>query len=204
MFDYQAGERYRITLIMVAVAGFIAGIFIMILLAPPSEAPRKKRAMTRANYDPDVTGVPRGGGGGGGGGNPQQAVQPQAADAQAAKDFIRNFSYNAFDLSAQTASDSQAKAMQQMTPQCAQSYRASIWTPEMEQMVRESGVRATFQPQRVESGQATPDGGIVIFLTGSQTLTREDGASQNKEINVQYMVQRGGDGSLKVSGIEDR
>src|SRR5688572_25663276 len=77
MFDYQAGEKYRLTLVMVGVAGLIAGMFFAILLMPTSEAPsRAKRvAMTRAMTDPDVTG------GRGAGGRAQQIAANVMAQA---------------------------------------------------------------------------------------------------------------------------
>lgn len=57
MFDYQAGERQKMTLIMTALAGMIAGVFFTLLLAPPQEAPQKAKHKPKWADNPDVTGV---------------------------------------------------------------------------------------------------------------------------------------------------
>ena len=55
MFDYQAGEKYKLTLIMVALAGMMAGAFFTILL---SAGPEPARVRPHAAYldNPDITG----------------------------------------------------------------------------------------------------------------------------------------------------
>src|SRR5690242_7970126 len=109
MFDYQAGEKYRLTLIMVALAGVIAGVFFTVLLMPaPEQAPRHHRERQPWMNDPDVNG------GGGHGGlapgaaeaaaqAPATAPSGPAADPTAAKSLIESWLPLAWDLSAGTA-----------------------------------------------------------------------------------------------------
>ncbi len=57
MFDYQAGEKYKLTLIMVAIAGVMAGMFFTVLLMPTPEAPQARKRQHQPWMDnPDVTG----------------------------------------------------------------------------------------------------------------------------------------------------
>src|SRR5437868_6583038 len=137
MFDYQAGEKYKLTLIMVSIAGLIAGMFFTMLLMPQESASahRKAAPTTRAMSDPDVTGR-RGGDGpmgndltGGGGAYAQaqaqagqQAGMPDPAsmvDRGAAQMFMQNWLPRVWDLSAQTAAANQEEAIKWMTPECA-------------------------------------------------------------------------------------
>ena len=41
MFDYQAGEKYKLTLVMTGVTGVVIGAALTILLSAPTEAPHK-------------------------------------------------------------------------------------------------------------------------------------------------------------------
>jgi hypothetical protein len=41
MFDYQAGEKYKLTLIMVGFAGLMAGMLFTLVLMPQQESPRR-------------------------------------------------------------------------------------------------------------------------------------------------------------------
>lgn len=210
MFDYQAGERYKLTLIMVGAVGVIAGIFLMIIVAPPSESPRKNRPRARSSYDPDVTGIPRSLGGGAptgvteyGTAAGQGVSAPNVADADAAKDFVRAFAFNSFDFTATTAASSQQKAMAMMAPDTASKYQANVWGPVASQ-VTESGVTTQFVPSKLSPGQANPDGSIVIFLEGQLSLTAPDGRIQQKPVNMEYLVAKMPDGSMRITGIEER
>lgn len=210
MFDYQAGERYKLTLIMVGAVGVIAGIFLMIIVAPPSEAPRKKRPMSRSSYDPDVTGIPRSLGGGAPGGLTEYGAAPtqgaaavNSADGDAAKDFVRAFASNSFDFTASTAASSQQKAMSMMSPETASNYQANVWGPVASQ-VTGSGVTTQFTPSMISTGQANPDGSIVIFLQGQLALNAADGHIEQKAVNMEYLVQKMPDGSMRISGIQEK
>ncbi|MBK9202547.1 MAG: hypothetical protein IPL73_08935 [Candidatus Obscuribacter sp.] len=210
MFDYQAGERYKLTLIMVGAVGVIAGIFLMIIVAPPSEAPRKKRPMSRSSYDPDVTGIPRSLGGGSttgtteyGAAATQGATAVNSADGNAAKDFVRAFASNSFDFSASTAASNQQKAMAMMSPETASNYQANVWGPVASQ-VTGSDVTTQFTPSVISTGQANPDGSIVVFLQGQLALRAADGHEEQKAINMEYLVQKMPDGSMRIAGIQEK
>src|SRR6202021_3110938 len=56
MFDYQAGEKYKITLIMVALAGLMAGAFFTILLSSSGTEPARTRPRAAYMDDPDING----------------------------------------------------------------------------------------------------------------------------------------------------
>ncbi len=51
MFDYQAGEKYKLTLIMVAIAGLMAGAFFTILFSAGPE-PAKVQASSCLHGQP--------------------------------------------------------------------------------------------------------------------------------------------------------
>ena len=56
MFDYQAGEKYKLTLIMVGFAGLMAGMFFTMLLMPTPEPQSHQRQAPKWASNPDVTG----------------------------------------------------------------------------------------------------------------------------------------------------
>lgn len=214
MFDYQAGEKYKITLIMVAVAGMMAGIFFTVLLMPTPDAgaahSRRRGPVTRAMSDPDVTGV-RGshpdmqqGSGevnpqtlGGAGPSNYSPVEP----AQAVN-MVSEFSHYAFDLNAHSARASQEKAIQQfMTPECAQSYRQNIWKEETAQQVEQSGLQSEFKIEGVSPGNLLGDGSIEVQLQGKQTL----GVGANRktrDVKVRYLIKNLPEGP-RIAGISE-
>ena len=203
MFDYQAGERYKLTLIMVGLAGLMGGIFITILLGVGSEPPRQRPKRPQSAYSPD-TGVQMGGSGGPvtGAQIPNTPSAPAVTDAQAATDFVRQFVNAAFDMNSASASQSQAAAMNMMDPTTAQGYRQNIWTPEVEQLVQENGLKSQFIPAKISTGQQNPDGSIVVFVEGQQSLVTAEGQQQDKAVSMEYLVHRGPDG-FKIAGITD-
>lgn len=207
MFDYQAGERYKLTLIMVAVAGLMAGVFFTLLLGggAPSEPPR--RARTKQNpYNPDTGAAAVGGSGSavvtGAGGNPNVATTPQVSDAQAAQDFVRNFVTYSFNMNSNAASASQAQAMAMMDSETANAYRNNVWTPELEELVTKSGLTSQFSISSISSGQQNPDGSIVIFMNGTQILNSPAAGQQQKPVSVEYRVQRTASG-WRIVGIQE-
>src|SRR4051812_14463098 len=56
MFDYQAGEKYKLTLIMVGFAGLMAGMLFTMLVMPQPDTRKKGRPMPAYMRDPDATG----------------------------------------------------------------------------------------------------------------------------------------------------
>ncbi|HNB22447.1 MAG TPA: hypothetical protein PKZ32_08520, partial [Candidatus Melainabacteria bacterium] len=185
MFDYQAGEKYKLTLIMVAIAGMMAGMFFTVLLMPtPEPAQARKRARQPWMDNPDVTGGRTAAPGAAQAAAPtelQQKAQAAAmaqpaikTDAVTAQTLVEKWLPFAFDLSSGSANDSQEKAIACMTPECAQSYRQSVWTPEVASQIAASGMKSSFRATKVIAGAHQTDGSIVITVEGEQILSPPD------------------------------
>lgn len=202
MFDYQAGERYKMTLIMTAIAGAMGGVFFTAILAPagPSEAPRKQRPKWMDN--PDVTGVPRGAA-------PQDvgrhtgAPSPNFVPVEEAEETVRNWLPLAWDFSAGSCTASQDRAIQFMTPDCAQNYRQNVWTTDLAMQIEGAGLKNQFQLHKMSAGPNNNDGSIVIFVEGEQVLSVPGQEPRRKPVNMEYIVCRTPEG-LRISGISDR
>lgn len=210
MFDYEAGEKYKLTLIMVGVAGCLAGMFFTMLLMPTPEPPSRRRGpQTRAMSDPDVTGyrAPAGSGQGGYGQPaqvPQQPVEPGLhVDPLQARTLMDSFVPYVWDLSAGTAKQSQAQAMQFMTPECAQAYRQNIWTDAVAQKIEQSGLVSKFEASHIDVGGLQSDGTLVVTVEGTQTLSvpSQQGGKQ-RQVKVEYLMKQFPQG-LKVAGISE-
>jgi len=200
MFDYQAGEKYRLTLIMVGLAGLIAGVFLTVLLMPTPE-PVKRRALPAYAHDPDVSGMHAGGPPAAGA---AAAMAPQASMANPviAKSLIEQWLPKAWDLSAGTAQQSQEQAMQYMTPECAQAYRQNIWTPEIAKQIDESGLKSSFRVDRVWSGGNNAEGAVIVFVDGEQVLDVPGKGANSRMVKLEYMVKQTPDG-LRIAGISE-
>jgi hypothetical protein len=221
MFDYQAGEKYKLTLIMVGVAGLLAGIFFTMLLMP-TEAPasRKRAAMTRAQMDPDVTGgskfasspvaaqmfaaagAMQGAPGGQPGSAQAQAPAANQVDRAAVPNWMNQWLPRVWDLGASSAQSSQEWAIQQMTPNCAAAYRNNIWTAGLAKQVQDSGLQSTFTPSTVDVSDNLQDGSVVVKVKGVQILSAANGNQKQRIINVEYMVISTPEG-IKVAGISE-
>jgi len=203
MFDYQAGEKYRLTLVMVALAGLIAGIFFTVLLMPQPEAPsRRHRAMPAYMNDPDTNGgrgpaqyAP---------GAAQAAVTPATPqiDPNMAKNLIESWLPLAWDLSAGSAKANQEKAMAYMTPECAQAYRQNIWTDELAKQIDESGLKSSFAPSSVRVSDCQADGSVIVFVDGSQTLVAPAIGTQSRPVRLEYMIRQLPEG-MRICGISE-
>lgn len=216
MFDYQAGEKYKLTLIMVAIAGAMAGMFFTVLLMPTPEAPQARRQKHQPWMDnPDVTGGGMRMAGAAQAAGPRDGTLPDDAQAQQAQapagpvtsatdalSLIEAWIPLAWDLSAGTASTSQEKAILYMTPECAQSYRQNVWTNEISQQIDASGIKSTFRATKVAAGAQQPDGSIVIVVEGEQILNVPDQASRQRPVKVEYLVKKTQEG-LRICGISE-
>jgi hypothetical protein len=201
MFDYQAGEKYKLTLIMVGVAGLMAGMFFTVLLMP-SAPPPSKRVMRAYMRDPDVNG-----------GHSMRypsaeasttptAPQIQVADPNSALTMIEQWLPLAWDLSAGTAKDSQEKAILYMTPECAAAYRKNVWTADLAGQIDQSGLKSTFAAKRVAAGTTQADGTVVIFVDGEQTLNVPGKPAKVRPVKLEYLVKQTTDG-LRIAGISE-
>jgi hypothetical protein len=206
MFDYQAGEKYKITLIMVALAGLMAGAFFTILLSTGSEPSAKTRPKAAYMDDPDITG-----------GRPissaqtstyaamanqNQANAASLADPMNSLNLVQDWLPLAWDLSAGTASESQAKAIEYMTPDCANAYKQNVWTPEVAQQINDSGIKSTFSASRVAAGNNQPDGSVVITVEGKQVLNIPNKGAKTRSVKLEYLVKNTADG-LRIAGISE-
>ncbi len=200
MFDYQAGEKYKITLIMVAIAGMMAGAFFTILLSAGPE-PVKVRPHAAYMDNPDIIG--RSGGPSATNAYQQlQAAQASLADPLAALNLIQDWLPLGWDLSAGTASDSQAKAIEYMTEDCAKAYQESVWTPQIAQQIDASGIKSTFSASRVAAGNNQPDGSVVITVEGKQILNIPNKGAKTRSVKLEYLVKNTADG-LRIAGISE-
>jgi hypothetical protein len=203
MFDYQAGEKYKLTLIMVALAGMMAGAFFTILF---SAGPEPAKVKVHAAYmdDPDITGgrtaappqISRYDN------NQAQSAQPSLADPLAALNLVQDWLPLAWDLSAGSATESQQKAIDYMTVDCAKAYKESVWTPQIAQQINASGIKSSFSASRVAAGNSQPDGSVVITVEGKQILEIPNKGSKTRCVKLEYLVKNTTDG-LRIAGISE-
>jgi hypothetical protein len=200
MFDYQAGEKYKLTLIMVALAGMMAGAFFTILL---SAGPEPARTRPRAAYmdNADITGrlpvsaqTPN---------YANQNTQSSLADPFAALNLVQDWLPLAWDLNATTASDSQEKAIESMTDECAKTYRENVWTAQIAQQISASGIKSDFSASRIAAGNNEPDGSVVITVEGKQILNIPSKGAKTRSVKLEYLVKNTADG-LRIAGISER
>ena len=202
MFDYQAGEKYRITLIMVALAGVMAGGFFTVLLSSSGEPePRKARPKAAYANDPDITGRANTPGQTSAYATSQQN-QAGLADPFTSMNLVQDWLPLVWDLNADTAAESQEKAMEYMTPECAKAYRESTWTPEVAQQISNSGIKSSFSASRVAAGDNLPDGSVVVTVVGKQVLNIPNKGAKTRPIKLEYLVKSTADG-LRIAGISE-
>lgn len=207
MFDYQAGEKYKLTLIMVAIAGMLAGMFFTVLLMPSPEAagPKRRTPPAWAN-NPDVTGRAE---------LPPDAAQQQGmsmapaggegplpTDAMKARDLVVSFLPLAWDLSAYSARASQDRALSVMTDECRQAYTSNIWTPQIAAQIEQSGVQSSFDPKKIEPSPMKADGSVEVTVEGQQTLAVAGKGEKQRYVKVVYLVKQFPEG-LKIAGISE-
>jgi hypothetical protein len=212
MFDYQAGEKYKLTLIMVGVAGLLAGVFFTVLLMPTPEAgPAKHHTPPKWSSNPDATGTARMPGTGQratDGQGPEQQGQPQAqapmaADPFQAREMLETkFLPLAWDLSAYSARASQGKAIAYMTDDCKRAYMNNIWTPSIAKQIEESGVQSQFTPRKIEPSPIRSDGSVEVTVEGQQTLSVPGKGGKTRDVKVVYLVRQYPEG-MKIAGISE-
>lgn len=220
MFDYQAGEKYKLTLIMVGFAGLMAGmLFTMLVMPQPDPRAMKARKAPAWTKDPDAgygrgprayTTPQDGQPAATAGGVPPQAAQQQSqpqpqyemADANMALNLVSSWLPVVWDLSAATAQASQEKAIAYMTPECANAYRQSIWTADTAKQVVESGLQSSFNAKKVSAGQNQADGSVVIYVEGEQILQVAGKPARARPVKMEYLVKKLPEG-YRISGITE-
>ncbi len=209
MFDYQAGEKYKLTLIMVAIAGVMAGVFFTVLLMPTPEAsgPQKRRQPPAWANNPDATGQARmpedyQGGPPADGGQGGAGAQAMAADPMQARTLVENFLPLAWDLSAYSARANQDRALMVMTEECRQAYTQNIWTPQIAQQIEQSGVQSTFSTKKIDQSPIRADGSVEVTVEGEQVLTVPGKGSKTRNVKVIYLVKQLPEG-LRIAAISE-
>jgi hypothetical protein len=230
MFDYQAGEKFKLTLIMVGFAGLMAGMLFTMILMPPAEAPKKAKRHLSWSTNPDVTGQgsvrgrraadslnanqpggqPAAPAAAAAPNAPAAAPQPAAAPAapvtmanpQDAINLVTQWLPLTWDLSAASVQHSQEQAIMYMTPECATAYRQNIWTPQIAQQIQQSGLQSKFECSKIQAGQPQADGSVVVFVEGTQTLSVPGKGEQPRQINYQYLVKTTVEG-YRIAGISE-
>lgn len=202
MFDYQAGEKYRLTLIMVGLAGLIAGIFLTVLIMPAPE-PVKRRAMPAYMHNPDVSGVPYDRQPGPGAITAPTMTPPATlAEPAIAKSLVEQWLPKAWDLSAGTAKASQEQAIAYMTSECAEAYRKNIWTSDLSKQIDDSGLKSSFRTDRVWTAGNQQDGSVVVYVEGQQVLSVPGKGATERNVKLEYLVRQT-DSGLRIAGISE-
>ncbi|HEY9718660.1 MAG TPA: hypothetical protein V6C69_14400 [Trichormus sp.] len=213
MFDYQAGEKFKLTLLMVGFAGLMAGMFFTMLLMPTPGPEQHARPHPKWASDPDITGRARmpepvgaaqqaamQGSGAAGAAQPQQAYAP--VDQAAGMSLIESWLNLAWDMNATSARQSQEKAIAYMTPDCAAAYRQNVWSPDMAKQIEDAGLQSQFQPSKVYSAGAQNDGSLVVRVEGQQVLTVPGKGSRIRPVKLEYLLKQTPDG-IRIGGITE-
>jgi len=203
MFDYQAGEKYKLTLIMVAVTGIIVGAALTLFVSAPGEAPPQRRGHggRPSNYEGRGAGL-RSAGAGRGAMESPPPPQVEQVDKGAAQALVQGFLPLTWDFNSTTASRSQEQAMNMMTPDCAQNYKLNVWTADIAQAVTGAGMTSSFQPSSCQAITTDVDGSVVVKVEGEQILNLQGQPPKPKHVIMEYLVKKT-PGGLKVSGISE-
>ncbi len=209
MFDYQAGEKYKLTMIMVGMTGVIVGSALTLFLAAPGDAPKARRGHGSArpqNYEGRGGSLRASGGAGppgaGAGMEVPQAPPSEQVDKGAAQALVQGFLPLTWDFNSTTANRSQEQAMNMMTADCAQNYKLNVWTPDIAQAVTGAGMTSSFQPSACEAITTDVDGSVVIKVEGEQILNLQGQPPKPKHVSMEYLVKKTPSG-LRVSGISE-
>lgn len=133
-------------------------------------------------------------------GAPADYVQTDTLEAQS---LIENWLPYGWDMSAGSATQSQERAIECMTPVCADAYRKTLWTPEMAKQIEESGLKSTFKTKSIKVAGTKPDGAVVVEVEGEQLLEMEGKGSQNRPVKMEYLVKKTDQGVVRITGISE-
>jgi hypothetical protein len=206
MFDYQAGEKYKLTLTMVSFAGLMAGtLFTLVLMPQPDSHPHRPRHGVNWSTTAQAAGA---------GSHPGRSVhssQPQTAtpdptvtmvSAAEAQNLVQGWLPLAWDLSARSARGSQEQAIMYMTPDCAAAYKQNVWTPDVAKTIQDAGLQSTLTLEKITPGQPQSDGSIVIFVEGTQVMSVPGKGTQQRPKRLEYLIKSTQEG-LRVAGISE-
>jgi hypothetical protein len=205
MFDYQAGEKFKLTLIMTGIAGLMAGMFFTFLFMPAPAPQQHTRQRQAWMSNPDVTGVPNmpvTTYGSAAAPNSPSIPDPNIVDPNMAQTLIQQFLPFAWDLSASSAQASQERAILYMTPECASAYRTNIWTSTIAHQIHESSIQSRFTANKVYLGPSQGDGTVTVCVEGQQVLSVPNQAPKTRTIKVQYQIRHTAEG-LRIGSISE-
>jgi hypothetical protein len=206
MFEYQAGEKYKLTLVMVGFAGMMGGmLFTLVLMPQPDSHPHKPHHGVNWSTTAQATGA------GSHSGRSVHSSQQQTAapdptvtmvSAAEAQSMVQGWLPCAWDLSAGSARGSQEKAIACMTPDCAAAYKQNVWTPDVAKTIEDAGLQSTFTLEKITPGQAQSDGSIVVFVEGTQVMSVPGKGTQQRSKRLEYLIKSTQEG-LRVAGISE-
>lgn len=218
MFDYQAGEKFKITLIMSGLAGLMAGIFFTLMLIPSTPEPPHRGSHGRYHERPSERQREIATGG-------QDDAQPSAyeniptaqtsqvtytpseaslgvVNINTATTLLERWLPLSWDLSAASAKFSQEKAIAYMTSECASQYRKNIWTKSISDQITASGIISHFKLLKISSTQPAPDGSVKLYVQAEQQLDMPGRGSKARDLSVEYLIKQTSTGP-KIAGITE-
>lgn len=126
------------------------------------------------------------------------AIQPPTL----ASDFVAWWLGSAMDYNAATAQQSHGQAAAWMTPEAAQTFQNTFWTPQIAEAVTTGRLIAAFQPTGVQAQAVNPDGSVVVGVSGTMVI-QSGGQPVVQQFLGSFLVKKDQDG-LRVSGVHAR
>jgi hypothetical protein len=132
----------------------------------------------------------------------QSSQAPQPLEPGLASDFVKWWMTGAMDYAGNSALQNHTAAFRWMTPQAAEAFQSSLWTPEVADGVTHGRIVAAFQPVSVQAAAVNPDGTVVVVMNGT-LVTQGNGRPFTQQIQMDLLVKKESDG-LRISGIYNR
>jgi hypothetical protein len=170
-------DKILLALVVVAVLGIFAGGMFMGDDKPDAkkEAPVEKAAVQNAT----------------------NSLTPTLAT-----DFINWWLPTAMDYNETSAMQSHNQASAWMTPETAQTFQATYWTPEIAQSVTTHRLVAAFQPTIVQAQAINPDGSVVVGVGGTMVV-QSNGQPMTQPFLAGFLVRQEKEG-LRIAGLDAR
>ncbi len=119
-----------------------------------------------------------------------------------AAEFVKWWINWAMDYSAATAGRSHESAFQWMTPEAAQQFKSTFWTPQISQSIANQQMSAAFQPASVQAEAINPDGSVVVGVTGS-LVVQASSTPITQQIVIDFLVRKIGQ-DCRIAGMYNR
>jgi hypothetical protein len=139
-----------------------------------------------------------------------EAAKPAGAAQQAApalspaiaSDFVAWWLKSAMDYNGATAQQNHNQALAWMTPEAAQTFQTTFWTPQISEAVTTGRLVAAFQPTGVTAQAVNPDGSVVVGVSGTMVV-QSGGQPIVQQFLASFLVKQDADG-LRVAGLQAR